>query len=63
MKPAPGLILGSIDDKPDAATEVRDPVEDRYVVALGDDGSARSFFVIDRQLRRFPVTIPTARLH
>jgi hypothetical protein len=46
-------------------TWVRDPFEDRYVVwnAAEETGPERKFIVIDRALRRFPVTIPPTRMH
>jgi hypothetical protein len=44
-----------------AGTWVRDPYEDKYVVWTGS-ADGLSYVVIDRELRRFPVTIPASRL-
>ena len=44
-------------------TWVRDPFEDKYVVWTGSAlAGGLNYVVIDRELRRFPVTIPASRL-
>lgn len=39
-------------------TWVRDPYEDKYVVWTGEG----NYLVIDREFRRYPVSIPPSRL-
>ena len=37
---------------------VRDPFEDRYVVFYGqDEDGSTQYLIIDRELRRYPVTV------
>jgi hypothetical protein len=45
-----------------AGSWVRDHVEDKYIVYVEENG-ARHYVVIDRQWRRYPVTIPAWRVH
>lgn len=42
---------------------VRDPFEDKYIIWTGAEDGGPSYIVMDREYRRYPVTIPASRVH